>query len=99
MENNFEEVTSAVRTFATYPDEEFVKYLNDELNLSRKLGGNGLIIKSLYKKELIKNEPENRLYQLSEYILNHKSVPELGGYEVKEHAPIGLYRTIDIYKI
>lgn len=98
MTNKFERVSNNERRFNNYPDEEFFSYLNDELKISASIGGNGISINSLYAKEIIKNENENRLYQLAEYVLNHKLWLNFGGYEVREHLPIGLYRTIDIYK-
>ena len=99
MSNKFEQCTNVTRRFSTYPNEEFIKALGDLVRTSAKTGGYGIYIKSLYKKELVKNENENWLYQLSEYVLNHQSLLEFGGYEVIAHRPIGLYRTIDIYKI
>jgi len=99
MSKKFTEVTSAIRKFSTYSEEEFIEYLTDELNISKKMGGSGVTIKSLYKEELIKNEDENLLYQFSEYVLRNRLLLEFGGYAIREHMPIGLYRTVDIYII
>jgi len=98
MTKKFTQVSNIERRFNNYPDEEFFSYLNDELKISASISGNGISINSLYTNEIIKNENENRLYQLAEYVLNHKLWLNFGGYEVREHLPIGLYRTIDIYK-
>ena len=98
MKEKFEQVSNTEGRFNNYPDEELFNYIKDELKVSAKLVGNGVSFNSLYAKEMIKNENENRLYQLSEYILRHKPLLDFGGYEVREHLPIGLYRTVDVYK-
>ena len=38
MSKKFTEVTSAIRKFSTYSEEEFIEYLTDELNISKKNG-------------------------------------------------------------